>query len=171
MQELCRPTCYVSIVFLLASIYMFASVGRSCTSLKFMSMLPKSLQEEYDQRISERKYLQLKGYGLGLLLSGVYLIFSIYVLKNNQSRTRILCTTGFITYLTGYFVYMLSKKQPLMVTLLENDEQKQEWEKLYKKMQFHYNLGTLLGVVAVVVFANSMCSSGGLNTTTVESDE
>lgn len=157
MTEFCRSTCYVSIVFFIAMIYLAFKIGRDADSDRFIKTLSQPLQEEYRQRVLERRSLYLRGYGLGLLLSGVYLIYSLYIRNEIVSKVQAICTTGFITFLTSYLYYILSKKQPLMVTILDTKEQKQAWHKIYRNMQFNYHVGLALGIGAIVSFAHSVC--------------
>uniref|UniRef100_A0A6C0AC97 Uncharacterized protein n=1 Tax=viral metagenome TaxID=1070528 RepID=A0A6C0AC97_9ZZZZ len=157
MKDFCRSTCYVSIVLFIAMMYLTLKTGKDVDSDKFIKTLSQPLQEEYRLRVLERRSLYLRGYGLGLLLSGVYLVYSLYIKDDIVSKVQVVCTTGFITFLIAYLYYILSKKQPLMVTLLDTEEQKQEWYNIYKKMQFNYHIGMALGLGAIISFTHSVC--------------
>jgi hypothetical protein len=44
-----------------------------------------------------------------------------------------------------------------MILELDDKNQREEWIKVYKKMQRTYHMGLLLGLVAVVGFTNALC--------------
>jgi hypothetical protein len=46
-----------------------------------------------------------------------------------------------------------------MVVYLDNRMQRLEWQKIYKKMQFNYHVGLLLGVIAAVLLTMSVDSN------------
>jgi heterodisulfide reductase subunit A-like polyferredoxin len=58
---------------------------------------------------------------------------------------------------------MLSPKQDLMVVYLDNRMQRMEWQKIYKKMQFNYHVGLLLGVIAAILFTMSIGDKDKMN--------
>lgn len=74
----------------------------------------------------------------------------------NITKFQMLCLTGSITFLTVYFYYILSPKQDLMVVYLNDRSQRYEWQKIYKKMQFNYHVGLLLGIIAALLLTMSV---------------
>ena len=63
------------------------------------------------------------------------------------------CFIGGITLLVNYFYYMLSPKTDYMILHLNEENQRKEWLKINKTMQFKYHIGLLLGIVASMVLA------------------
>lgn len=157
MKQFCRPTCYVAGILFIAMVYLAISVDKTEESQQFMNSLSIPLQMEYQQRIDERRGLYFRGFAFGLLLSGLILIYNTQISQNPIGRVSTMCLTGFVTLTTAYFYYILSKKQKLMIYMLESDEQKQRWLRIYKKMQFNYHIGLGLGIAAIVAFSSSVC--------------
>ena len=75
-----------------------------------------------------------------------------------MSRTTNIGMMVGVTLLTNYFYYMLSPKSDLMVTHLDEEEQRLAWQKIYKTMQFNYHIGLVLGIIASGFFGASVCA-------------
>lgn len=157
MNKLCKSTCYVSIVLFIATIYLNLKVDKSKYTNDFIKSLSNPLKIEYKQRIDERKNIYFKGYALGLFLSGIVLIYNTHITNNPMSKISSICLVGFITLVTSYLYYILSKKQKLMINILETNKQKKLWSKIYKDMQFNYHTGIVIGLLSVITFSYSVC--------------
>jgi len=150
----CKTTCLVSIVFLVANIIMSLKLDKNHLKDKFISLLNVDQKKIYEEIILERRNIYLTGYALGIMLSIIY----YYIIKNifrKIDNTTLVCSVGFIVLLTNYFYYILSKKSKYMIEYLNNKEQVSAWLNIYKSMQFKYHFALLLGIVASMLFAYS----------------
>jgi hypothetical protein len=149
---ICPKYCAIAIVFFIGMIYMSFAIDKCVLTRKFEKSLTESQLERYKLIVSERRNIYLSGYLLGLSLSAIVIIGMI----NTLNKIQMVCITGSITFLTSYFYYILSPKQDLMVLYLDNRHQRYEWQKIYKKMQFNYHVGLLLGIIAAVLITMSV---------------
>ena len=99
----------------------------------------------YKSLVIERRNIYFQGYALGLFLSFIYLFYIKQILNKRPNNIFIICTVGFIVFLTNYFYYILNKKSTYMVEHLNNKEQTKAWLKIYRTMQFKYHFGLLWG--------------------------
>ena len=155
----CGITCSVAIVFLIANLYVTFTVDKTHMKDDFYKTLSKEDIARYEAIIKERRDIYLKGYGLGLVFSIIYLLLNNYFMKGMSMKslynTGVICIVGGITVLTNYFYYILAPKSDSMVIHLDKEEQRIEWMKINKKMTFKYHIGLLLGIIASMVFARS----------------
>ena len=150
----CTISCAIFAVFLIGMIYMSLAIDKCALSSNFMKTLTPDQQKSYEKRLTERKYIYYGGFILGFILSICLLnTMSSYALD----KTSVLCMVGSTMFLTSYFFYILFPKKPLMIIELNDEGQRKEWAKLYKKMQFHYHTGLVLGIISVLGFANIYC--------------
>ena len=154
---ICGISCSIAAIFLIAMLYM--TVGPRLTSpnfmQKYMSTLTKGQMKIYKEIVNERSTIHLQGYALGLILSAVVIYYNRVVSKNKKlSQIPLICTVGAITFLTNYFYYILSPKSNWMILHLTSQVQKAEWLNVYRTMQWNYHAGFVLGIVAVMFFAN-----------------
>lgn len=147
----CYVSCSIGMMFIIGMIYFTLALDKTELSKRFIDTLNKSQEETYKRISNERKNIYFSGYGLGFLLSIISLIVMYY---NNIKITKLnsVCLTGAVTFITSYFYYLLSPKSDFMVLHLQSDAQKSTWLDMYKKMQYHYHLGLLLGLIGVMVF-------------------
>lgn len=148
----CPKYCGIAIVFLVGMIYMSFALDRCSLTRNFVNSLNDAQAERYRSIISERRNIYLSGYLFGLALSAIIIVG----MMKSITKFQMLCLTGSITFLTVYFYYILSPKQDLMVVYLSDRSQRYEWQKIYKKMQFNYHVGLLLGVIAALLFTMSV---------------
>lgn len=148
---ICPKYCSVAIVFFIGMIYMSFAIDKCALTRNFMNSLSESQIERYKLIVSERRNIYLSGYLLGLALSAIVIVG----MAETLNKMQMICLTGSITFLTSYFYYILSPKQDLMVLYLDNRSQRYEWQKIYKKMQFNYHVGLLLGIIAAVLITIS----------------
>ncbi len=149
---LCPKYCGIAIVFFVGMIYMTFSIDKCSMTKNFIESLNEEQSERYQHIISERRNIYLSGYLFGLALSAIIIVG----MMKKITKLQMLCITGSVTFLTVYFYYILSPKQDLMVVYLNDRVQRYEWQKIYKKMQFNYHVGLLLGIIAVLVFTMSI---------------
>ena len=93
---------------------------------------------------------------------GLVLAFTVlFITKGSKSikisSTASVCLVGAITLATNYFYYILHPKSDYMILHLEEENQRLLWLSVYRNMQFKYHIGLLLGIVASMFLAKSMC--------------
>lgn len=157
IKGMCRSPlwCSIALVLLVASVWMSFAIDKHAVMSPFMESIggPDSeLGKQYIQRIQERRMLYIKGLGLGVILSLVYLS-----MKSSRSPALSSCIVAGITLLTAYMVYMLSPKSKLMVLKVHTQEQRMHWARIYKTMQWNYHVGLALGIVGVAVGGYVLC--------------
>ena len=151
----CKTTCFISIVFLVANIFVMLNVDKDKLKNKFIELLNYQQKELYESLIKERRNIYFQGYALGLLLSLIYLFYVKQILGKRINNILLVCSVGFIVFITNYLYYILMKKSTYMIEHLNNKEQTKAWLDIYRTMQLKYHLGLLLGIVAAMIFAAS----------------
>jgi hypothetical protein len=99
-----------------------------------------------------RLSISLQGYGLGLLLSLIFVVWNYRRPSGkNLSTNTVVCISGTITFLTHYFYYILSPKSDWMLNHLKTREQNKAWLKIYRTMSWNYHISMLFGVLSALV--------------------
>ena len=155
----CAASCAVSAVFIVAMIFTMYGSDKTEAIQNFKRILTSQQAAIYQKITNERRQIYFVGFGLGLLLSFIFLAW------NHMSRTgsrrlgrcSTICIVGAITFTTNYFYYMLSPKSDWMILHIEGDTQKKAWLHIYKKMQYNCHLGALLGLVGALFIGNVFC--------------
>ena len=129
------------------------------TTLKseFMNVLSEEQKKNYTDIIEERKNIYYTGFGLGILLSLLF-IFILNLKKIKLNKVSNVCIIGLITFLTNYLYYILIPKKDYMLLHLTDKEQIKRWLDIYKYMQFNYHVGFVIGIMSVCVFSYSFCN-------------
>jgi hypothetical protein len=141
-------------MFLFANLYVTFTADKIKQKEDFYNTLSQDKIERYEGIINERRTIYLKGYGLGLILAFISLFFYEKFGWNDKKKgLNKVCFIGGITLLVNYFYYMLSPKTDYMILHLNEENQRKEWLKINKTMQFKYHIGLLLGIVASMVLA------------------
>jgi uncharacterized membrane protein YkgB len=154
---LCGITCSIGLMFLIANLYVTFTADKTKQKQEFYNTLSEDKIEKYEGIIKERRGIYLKGYGLGIILA----VISLFLYEKsgwNDKRKGLnkICFIGGITLLVNYFYYMLSPKTDYMILHLNEENQRKEWLKINKTMQFNYHIGLLLGIIASMVLAYSV---------------
>lgn len=154
--------CSLAIVFIIANIYVSFSADKTMLKQNFYNTLSQSEINRYEKIIKERRDIYLKGYILGLIISIIILTLIVSfgftnVKKNNITAGFVICLTGGITMLVNYLYYMLAPKSDYMVLHLDNKTQRKEWLHIYRSMQVKYHTGFILGIIAAMLLAKSVC--------------
>jgi len=152
-MKTCHITCSISLIFIIGMIYFSLSLDKCKISKNLITTLDDKQREMYKKISNERKNIYFTGYGLGLFISLASLLF-MYYNKYQLSKLNSACLVGAITFITSYYYYILTPKSDFMVMHLETDEQKTAWLSMYKKMQYHYHLGMLLGIIGVMLLGS-----------------
>ena len=69
-----------------------------------------------------------------------------------------MCIAAGITFLVNYLYYILSPKSDSMIIHLNKKDQRVEWQKIYRGMQFNYHMGLVFGIIASAFLGGSLCA-------------
>ena len=119
---LCRTTCFVAVVFLIANLYVTFTADKSNLKDGLYKTLDAENIARYESIIKERRNNYLQGYGLGLIVS---LILLVFMNKRKIGNVGIVCLVGGVTLTVNYLYYMLKPKTDYMVLHLDKEEQRQ----------------------------------------------
>lgn len=148
----CTITCFLAAVILAAMVIMSLMVSYDPFIKSYRDQLPNDVKASYDSIVKERSSIYFTGYLIGFVLSVFLIIFNVRVLKQKIPVSAMVCLTVVVSTVVNYFYYTLSPKSTFLVSLLKTEEQKANWVKVYKSMQYYYHLSFLLGAGAVGVF-------------------
>lgn len=154
---ICGTSCFIAIVLLITNIYMIFSCKNTTLKSEFMNVLSEEQKKNYTDIIEERKNIYYTGFGLGILLSLLF-IFILNLKKIKLNKVSNVCIIGLITFLTNYLYYILIPKKDYMLLHLTDKEQIKRWLDIYKYMQFNYHVGFVIGIMSVCVFSYSFCN-------------
>jgi hypothetical protein len=149
-------------VFLIANVYTIFSCTNDNNKQEFKNTLTQEQQELYEKIIQERKNIYYGGFILGIALSFIALYFGEKYLFFIDKKTKLsniprICMVASIAFVTNYLFYILYPKTDYMLLHLNDKTQIQGWLNIYKKMQFKFHLGFVLGIIAVTIYAYSFC--------------
>ena len=155
----CAAICEIATVFILAMIFTMYGSDKTDAIHNFKRILTPKQNEIYAKITNERRHIYFVGFGLGLLLSFIFLLWNHMSRSGSRrvGRCSTVCIVGAITFTTNYFYYMLSPKSDWMILHIEGDAQKKAWLHIYKKMQYNYHIGALLGLVGALFIGNVFC--------------
>ena len=152
----CGTTCIIAIVFLIANIYVILSCSNNKKDKQnFMNVLNIKQRELYENIIKERKNIYYMGYCLGIILSVLGYFISKKIFKIRFNNVPLICFVGAITFVTNYLFYILYPKSDYMLLHLTDKKQIEEWLSIYKKMQYKFHMGFVIGIIAVMIFCYS----------------
>ena len=149
----CTITCSISLVIVVAMVIMTLMVSNDSFVQSYRNQLPDDIKTEYDKIVTERQSIYFTGYVIGFVLSIFIIIFNVNVLKKRMPVIAMVCLAVVVSTLVNYFYYILSPKSNHIVGLLKTDQQRADWLRIYKSMQYYYHSSFVLGAVAVGVFA------------------
>ena len=154
---ICGTTCIIALVFLIANIYTILSCSNNKKDkIEFLNVLSSEQKNTYEKLINERKNIYYMGYAVGILLSIIILFIMKKILKMRFNNISLVCLVGSIVFVTNYLFYILYPKSDYMLLHLSDKRQITEWLKIYRKMQFKFHLGFVLGIIAVMIFCLSL---------------
>ncbi len=153
----CTTTCFISIIFLIANIYLMITTDCKKDNYNLDKLLTNTQKNIKKKIVEERKSIYFNGYAIGLFLSLIIIFcynnFIIIPSKKNISIISLVCIVGTITFTTNYFYYILTPKTTYMIEHLNTKQQITEWLKVYRIMQIKYHSGLIIGILAIMVFA------------------
>lgn len=150
---ICNLHCLIALVFIIGNIYFMMGMDKFKQTQNFKNMLDKKQLAIYESIVKERRNLSIKGYCYGLIVSLLLIGIDYFFLKKRLSKIPIVCLVVSLCFSVQYFYYILSPKQPLMMTHLNTKEQRQQWEKVYKLYQNRYHSGMTIGIIGVALLA------------------
>jgi len=149
----CGISCAISAIFIIGMFYFYELTNKSEIVKQFKEKLSPNLQKRYDKISEERKRISYFGYVLGFILSLFIIFYNLKIKKQKMNNLSLVCTVMAVSFLTNYFYYMLSPKSDWMLNHMENQEEVKAWLVIYRKMQYNYHMGIVLGIIAVGIFA------------------
>lgn len=149
----CSISCFIAAVFLIAMIYFNISTLNNKVVKKYKESLPSDLQIVYDKIAKERLSISMYGYALGLVLSIIIIFYNTRIKEKRLGTKSLVCIVIATSFLTNYFYYTLSPKSDWMLNHLKSPEENKAWLEMYRKMQYNYHLGIVLGIIAVGMLA------------------
>jgi uncharacterized protein YacL len=141
-------SCSIAVIFICAMLYISFMIDKCSLSASFIDTLSKPQQLLYQDIIKERKIIYFVGIVIGLILSFLYMKIS----PREENKLYTICSVVSITFLTAYFVYIFYPKKQTMILELDDRVQREEWHSIYKKMQYHYHMGLLIGILFIIIF-------------------
>jgi len=153
----CIMYCSVAIMFLVATIYLMLTTNRSKEIDDLYAVMNEKQSQHFEQIVKERRDISMKGYLLGLVLAFILLFITKGSKTVKWSSTGSVCMVGAITLATNYFYYILHPKSDYMILHLEEESQRLIWLKVYRNMQVKYHIGLVLGIIASMFLAKSIC--------------
>lgn len=149
----CTITCFIATVIVVAMVIMMFMVKNDPFVQTYGNQFPDELKTAYKQIADERMKIYSTGYMIGLVAAALIIVFNVSVLKKKMPVSAMVCLAVVISTVINYFYYTLTPKSAHMVDLLRTEQQKRDWLKMYKSMQYYYHMSFVLGAVAVGVFA------------------
>ena len=149
----CSISCSLSLFFLVSMIYMNNAVSKNNVVEQYKHTLPIHLQNIYNTIVNERTSINYYGYGLGVVLSLIIIIYNLKIKGSKLTNMGLVCTTTTSCFITNYFYYILSPKTTYMLNHISNGEQAKAWLLMYRSMQIYYHTGLVLGILAVALLS------------------
>jgi len=149
----CKLSCAVSLVFIVAMVYMMYATTQSNIIGDYEKTLSKELLPVYKKIAQERTSIYYYGYFLGFILTLLFIVYNSKIKKVPLASMPLVCIVVSISFFTNYFYYILSPKTTYMTDHMKTQEEIQSWGKMYRGMQKYYHTGLVLGLIAVGAFA------------------
>lgn len=156
-QMICGWSCFIAMMFIVGNVVFTYLMDKNPDVKKYRDSLSESQQKMYDTIVNERKNLALQGYGLGILLSVVFLIFKQFNPKSNKSIMNNVCYAVAITFIAQYFYYILMPKKNWMLHNLSSDAQKKQWLNVYRIYSRNYHFSMLIGIIGAGLLGYGIC--------------
>ena len=153
----CKSNCYVSFIFLLASIYVSLKTDKEGVIKPLENILTSYQLDEYKKVRDDRRSIYMKGllYGLTVGLVLIYLKGGIKDILSNVISGS--CYILSVMLVVSYLYYILSEKKSI-ITILDNKKQREAWYKVYRHMQVNYHTGILLGIIGGGIYGWQYCN-------------
>jgi uncharacterized protein YacL len=110
------------------------------------------LDKKYEDIINERRNHYIIGIIIGILIS--YFVSKNIRILNDFTRITLFLT---ITLGTAVLFYMLMPKSDYMLNHLKTSEENKKWLNVYNSMKSRYFIGFVLGILATIPLARTLC--------------
>lgn len=151
---ICKISFMISVVFIVGYLVYAFTVDKHSVTQQLRATLNRQQEVIYNSIVKERKWISITGYLLGLFVA-LIIIVDNYVnkrIKNIPINVTIATATTFIVH---HFYYILAPKSKWMVPHLDHKSQREAWVKVYRKMQWSFHGGILLGIIGVAILASA----------------
>lgn len=144
--------CIIPSIFASAIIYTMSICINCSPFIEYEKSLDENQKMLYKQSVNERQKIYIIGLIIGIIIATLYYV---YRSTNNLNKNAVndSCILLSIVLFTQYIVYMIYPKKINMVTLMNNKEQLEKWNDVYKYMQNRYYTGMLIGGVGYVILS------------------
>jgi uncharacterized protein YacL len=149
----CLLSCSLATIFIIAMIVFENSIHKDNVIKNYKKQLPSNLENLYNEISDERLKISYQGYGLGLIISLVIILYNYNLKQNKLTTLNMVCIVISVSFLTNYFYYILTPKSKHMLEYINSPEQTKAWLAMYKRMQFYYHFGLVLGIIGVGILA------------------
>ncbi len=153
---ICKLSCAIAVIFIVGMFNVYYMAEKDQIIQNFMRKLNEPQRESYMKITIERRNISIIGFIIGLLIS-LIVIWWDWNQARRLTRISLLCLIGSITMVTNYFYYVLTPKSDYMILHLHGEDQKKLWLNVYKKMQYNYHIGLVLGIIGVMFIGNMFC--------------
>ena len=152
----CGTSCIIAGAFIFSSVFLSMRVDKYALKDPLFQKISSENRKKYMMITNERRNIYLKGFGLGFIMSILFLLISYQQGKKFSSITK-MCGVLAISFIVNYFYYILSPKSDYMILHLNTPIERQAWLNIYKTMQFNYHLGFVLGLIGMIFVSKSIC--------------
>lgn len=149
----CKLSCGVSLVFIIAMLYMTYATMQSNIIGDYENSLSAELLPIYKKIALERTTIYYYGYFLGFVLAILFILYNSKVRKVPFSSMPLVCIVVSISFFINYFYYILSPKTTYMTDHLKSPDEIKAWGIMYRGMQKYYHTGLVLGLIAIGALA------------------
>ena len=153
-MKICTKSCALAVVLGGGSLLTMLNGQKRGIMKAFKESLSEAQSKIYQEITKKRRSLYCQGLMLGLVLSAVFLIYR----RRSLMTVNTICLTVAITLTVSYLHYMLSPKGEYMLSHLTSKDQTEKWLAIYRVMQYNYNLGIVLGILAVIAASQTVCA-------------
>ena len=149
----CAVSCMISAIFIIGMIYFYNITDKSEIVRQYKGHLSSELQKKYEEISNERKWISIKGYILGFLISLIIIFYNLKIKHKKLQTLPLVCIIIATSFVTNYFYYICAPKKQWMLDYIKDKQEVHAWLKMYREMQFNYHMGLVLGIIAVGILA------------------
>ena len=111
---ICKVSCSISVVFLVATIYLQMNMPIK-SKKNYYNLLNDTQKNKLDEIRKDRMKLYFEGFTLGFVISLILIISNYKYFSMKFSHYHIMCFVTAIMFITQYFYYILSPKKDYMI--------------------------------------------------------
>lgn len=153
-MKFCSKTCALAVILSGGSLYTMIGGKKKNVISDFKKSLNKEQLKKYEEIAVKRRNLYRRGLMVGGVLSALFLLYK----RQSLLTVNTVCLSLAITLTTAYLHYMLAPKGDYMISELKSKEQTEKWLAIYRVMQYNYNMGMVLSILAVLVASQTVCA-------------